>query len=92
MDLAIGGCQAPGALRIACRENLRHVPAAIVRHEVDLIEPQRDTKGFQHLRWCLARHVLLGRRARRAVRDLIDGGATAYVGDTADHVASPTAA
>jgi hypothetical protein len=92
MYLAIGERQAPDALRIARRENLRNATAAIVRHEVDLIEPQGGTKGFQHLRLCLARHVLLGRRARGAVRELIDGDATAYVSDTVDHVAPPVAA
>jgi len=87
VDVAVGEGQAADAPGMVGREQLRDGRAAVVRDQVDLVEPERGAEGLEHLRLGRKRDVLVLGRARPAVGQQVHRDAAAHVGDALDDVA-----
>jgi len=72
-------------------EDLGDRRAAVVRHDVGLIEPERFAEGFEDLGFGSERYVLVGAGGRVAMTEEI-GGETAPLRGKALHHMTPVAA
>ena len=81
MRVAVGQRQSPHPLRVRGGEDLRDPAAAVVAHEIHLIDLQGVDELRHHLGIRGDRHILLGLDLGLAVREQIERDAAPRVGE-----------